>query len=109
MKRPRRFIKQLFFIGLLSVLGAPYVQIHASTITFSGSVIEPGCMLQQEGIRCYEPAIKDYQLTYLPFKDISAKMSVGEKVYISSPSLKINWVEVHRLSEKSVIVSANFL
>ncbi len=77
-------------------------------ISFVGSVVDPGCELQLQGINCYQTEKSAFQYTALPFGQTALALDVGESLSLVSPSTRLDLIEVRRVAEAEMLISASF-
>ncbi|BCV55808.1 hypothetical protein [Shewanella algae] len=77
-------------------------------ISFIGSVVDPGCELQQQGINCYQAEKSAFQYTALPFGQTALALDVGERLSLAPPSARLDLIEVSRVAEAEMLISASF-
>lgn len=107
----RYFFKSARAILLSALLlGVSCLQVQAveGQLSFTGSVVDPGCELQRQGISCYQTGKIGFQYTALPLDKTALTLKVGESLFLTSPSSRLNSIEVNRLAEDEVLISLSF-
>ncbi|TVL12070.1 hypothetical protein AYJ02_18970 [Shewanella algae] len=75
---------------------------------FVGLVLEPGCELQQQGIRCYQAEQGKFDYKAFQLDRSQASLEVGISVSFPIASSRIELIEVRWLTEEKALISASF-
>ena len=102
------FIRTTLLSTVLLACGGFAANAADGQISFTGSVVDPGCELQQQGINCYQSESSAFQYTALPFDQTALALDVGESLSLVSPSTRLDLIEVSRVADEEMLISASF-
>ena len=107
MKTSLSFVKKTLLPTVLFVCGGFAANAAGGQISFTGSVVDPGCELQLEGISCYQAEQGKFDYKAFHIDRARASLEVGESVSLPVLSSRIELIEVSRLTEEKTLISAS--
>ncbi|PSS73607.1 type 1 fimbrial protein [Shewanella algae] len=108
MRYSYSFIRTTLLSTVLFACGGFAASAADGQINFAGSVVAPGCELQQQGINCYQAESSAFQYTALPFDQTALGLDVGESLSLTPPSARLDLIQVSRVAEAEMLISASF-